>query len=232
MINLTILVEPFDDIKEMMKKYLPFDSINSIEHLDIMNIDTKSGKKLYVTKINLKDGHSIEDVNCSNKDGLTYKVLDIIHKNKNEYIILLKVEEFGKIFQMTNPMRDDLFDLNIKIVTPILFDEKKMIITVIGDKKSLEIFVDHYKKIGTVKILHSKKINFDCNNILSILTPKQMDVFLQAFKEGYYDFPRKISAKCLAKNIGKGKATILEHLRKSENKLFTEIVYDYEKKIQ
>lgn len=229
MINLTILVEPFDEIKEMMKRYLPFDRIYGMEHLDIMNIDTKSGKKLYVTKINLKEGYSIEDVNCSSEDGLTYKVLDIIQNNKNEYIVLLKVEEFGKIFQMTNPMRDDLFDLNIKIVTPIIFNEKKFVITVIGDKKSLEIFVNHYKKLGIVKILHSKKMNFDCNNILSILTPKQMDVFLRAVKGGYYNYPRKISAKGLAKNIGKGKATILEHLRKSEEKIFSEIIYDYEK---
>ena len=64
---------------------------------------------------------------------------------------------------------------------------------------------------------------------MSVLTPKQIDVFLKAFKEGYYDFPRKISAQSLAKNIGKGKATILEHLRKSEKKIFSEIIYDYEK---
>ena len=229
MIKFTILVEPYDEIKEMIKKYLPFDRIQKLEHLEIMNIDTKSGKKLYVTKTNMKNGYSIEDLNFSNKDGLTYKVLDILHKNKNEYIILLKVEEFGKIFQITNPMRDDLFNLNIKIVTPIVFEEKKIILTIIGDKKSIDIIVNHYKKIGIVKILHSKKMNFDCNDILSVLTPKQMDIFLKAFREGYYDFPRKISAKNFAKHIGKGKATILEHLRKSENKLFSEIIYDYEK---
>jgi len=229
MIKFTILVEPYDEIKEMMKKYLPFDKIQKLEHIEIMNIDIKSGKKLYVTKVYVKNGYSVEDVNCSTKDGLTYKVLDILYKNKNEYIVLLKVEEFGKIFQITNPMRDDLFDLNIKIVTPIVFDEKKIILTIIGDNKSIDIIVNHYKKIGRVKILHSKKMSFDCNDILSVLTPKQMDIFLKAFKEGYYDFPRKISAKSLAKNVGKGKATILEHLRKSENKLFSEIIYDYEK---
>jgi len=229
MIKFTILVEPYDEIKEMIKKYLPFDRIQKLEHIEIMNIDVKSGKKLYVTKTNMKNGYSIEDLNFSNKDGLTYKVLDILYKNKNEYIILLKVEEFGKIFQITNPMRDDLFDLNIKIVTPIVFEEKKIILTIIGDKKSIDIIVNHYKKIGTVKILHSKKMSFDCNNIMSVLTPKQMEVFLKAFKEGYYDFPRKISAQSLAKNIGKGKATILEHLRKSEKKIFSEIIYDYEK---
>ena len=41
MINLTMAVEPFDRIYKM-------------EHLEIMNIDTKSGKKLYITKIDLK----------------------------------------------------------------------------------------------------------------------------------------------------------------------------------
>lgn len=229
MIKFTLLVEPYDEIKEMIKKYLPFDKVYQMEHLDIMNIDMKSGKKLYVTKIKLKNGNSIEDLNFSNKDGLTYEVLDILDNNENEYIILLKIEEFGKIFQITNPMRDDLFDLNIKIETPIFFDEKKIILTIVGDKKSIEIIVNHYKKLGTVKILRSKKMSYDCNNILSVLTPKQMDIFIKAFKEGYYDFPRKISAKSLAKNIGKGKATILEHLRKTENKLFSEIIYDYEK---
>ena len=83
--------------------------------------------------------------------------------------------------------------------------------------------------MGTVKILHSKKMKLDCDNIMSVFAPKQMDVFLKAVKAGYYDFPRKISAKDLAKNIGKGKATILEHLRKTEKKIFSEIVYDHER---
>ena len=55
MIKFTLLVEPYDEIKEMIKKYLPFDKVYQMEHLDIMNIDIKSGKKLYVTKIKLKN---------------------------------------------------------------------------------------------------------------------------------------------------------------------------------
>jgi len=40
---------------------------------------------------------------------------------------------------------------------------------------------------------------------------------------GYYKFPRKMIATELAENLGYSKSTLIEYLRKAENKVMEEI---------
>lgn len=56
---------------------------------------------------------------------------------------------------------------------------------------------------------------------LDVLSPRQREVFEYACQQGYYDWPRKASATDLADDLGITKATITEHLRKAESRLFT-----------
>jgi len=41
---------------------------------------------------------------------------------------------------------------------------------------------------------------------------------------GYYDSPRKITSKELAKKLGCSKSTLLEHLKNAENKIMNYII--------
>lgn len=56
---------------------------------------------------------------------------------------------------------------------------------------------------------------------LDVLSPRQREVFEYACQQGYYDWPRRVSATDLANDLGITKATIVEHLRKAESRLFT-----------
>ncbi|MBI2445305.1 helix-turn-helix domain-containing protein [Candidatus Micrarchaeota archaeon] len=47
----------------------------------------------------------------------------------------------------------------------------------------------------------------------------QANVLQNAITQGYYGYPRKVSLKQLAKNVGLSPATIREHLRKAEAKI-------------
>lgn len=51
------------------------------------------------------------------------------------------------------------------------------------------------------------------------LSERQREVFKLAQREGYYEWPREISAIELAEELGLAKTTLLEHLRKAEAKL-------------
>lgn len=53
----------------------------------------------------------------------------------------------------------------------------------------------------------------------SQLTERQRDVFELARREGYYTWPREVSAGDLAERMNISKTTLLEHLRKAEAKL-------------
>jgi predicted DNA binding protein len=54
------------------------------------------------------------------------------------------------------------------------------------------------------------------------LSARQREVFELARQEGYYTWPREISATELAESLDISKATLLEHLRKAEVKLLGE----------
>lgn len=56
---------------------------------------------------------------------------------------------------------------------------------------------------------------------LDVLSPRQREVFEYACQQGYYDWPRKVSATDLTDDLGITKATVTEHLRKAESRLFT-----------
>lgn len=51
------------------------------------------------------------------------------------------------------------------------------------------------------------------------LSERQREVFELARDQGYYNWPREVTATELASGLGVSKATLLEHLRKAESKL-------------
>ncbi|WP_435347663.1 helix-turn-helix domain-containing protein [Haloarchaeobius sp. HRN-SO-5] len=54
---------------------------------------------------------------------------------------------------------------------------------------------------------------------MDTLTESQREVFEHARQRGYYEWPRAISTRELADEVGVAKTTLLEHLRKAESKL-------------
>ena len=107
--------------------------------------------------------------------------------------------------------------------------------TVIGHTR--EELKDFYKKIkeaGDAKIVRIGKerdMNPDELGILKLLSPaksetlsrelskKQLEIFKIAYKLGYYGWPRKVSVKEIAHEIGLDESTAREHLRKAEAKI-------------
>jgi predicted DNA binding protein len=57
----------------------------------------------------------------------------------------------------------------------------------------------------------------------NILSQRQREVFELARQEGYYDWPRGTSVESLADQLELSKSTLLEHLRKAEAKILTQM---------
>lgn len=65
--------------------------------------------------------------------------------------------------------------------------------------------------------------NFSPVSVLNQLTQKQREVLVAAYKIGYY-IPRKTTSEQLAKNLKLADSTVVEHLRKAEQRLITHIL--------
>jgi hypothetical protein len=109
--------------------------------------------------------------------------------------------------------------------TPYEVRDGRLRITLLGRTGSLRTFLRTLQKTG----LHPEIVSltdavFSLNSPLERLTDKQKTVIIDAFKNGYYDFPRKIGSEALAKKLGIREPTLVIHRRKAERKLFAHIL--------
>lgn len=83
----------------------------------------------------------------------------------------------------------------------------------------LESIADDENAEITVEKVISSENESSTNPRLQKLSERQREVFELAQQEGYYTWPREVSASDLAARVDITKATLLEHLRKAESKL-------------
>jgi predicted DNA binding protein len=96
-----------------------------------------------------------------------------------------------------------------------------------GERKNLTEFVEMMKSVGTIRKMAIRKAAYQNADILAVLTEKQKEVMVAAFKNGYYDYPKKISSEKLCQKVRISKPTLLQHMRKAEGRILKEIMTGY-----
>ncbi len=97
--------------------------------------------------------------------------------------------------------------------------------TVLGDAEGIRNMLGEIEKSGVrYKIIALTDAKFPPNTPISVLTNRQRQILLEAYDQGYYDVPRRISSAELAVRLKIDKSTVVEHLRKAENRLVSQIV--------
>ena len=214
--KLTIDLEVKEEFLEMLNFLL--DKTESIELIELIKLDFKKGVKMGIAALNMKEGYTIEDLDLPEfMDTMT-----ILKKEGNRYIILAKVTFFKKFTSLAKK-----FDLDIIWDTPSIFKKGKMVLSVIGNVANLKRFLEVIKHLGEIKNVSFTKAIFNEQTILSCLTEKQKEILIAAKKNGYYSYPRKINSKELSEKIGLSKPTVVQHLRKAEVRLVSNILTGY-----
>jgi len=109
--------------------------------------------------------------------------------------------------------------------TPYEVKDGRLRITLLGNARSPRIFLKTLQKVRPYpKIVSLTDAVFSLKPPLERLTEKQKTVIMDAFKNGYYDFPRKIGSEALAKKLGIREPTLVIHRRKAERKLFAHML--------
>ncbi|UCB58950.1 MAG: helix-turn-helix domain-containing protein [Thermoplasmatales archaeon] len=207
-------------IKEEFLKMIDFllDKVESIELIELIKLDFEQGIKMGIAVLNMKEGYSIDDLKLPEY----FEMLTVLKQEGNRYVIFGKVKFYKKFIGFAKK-----FNIDVIWDTPSIFCKNKMVLSVTGDEKNLKKFLDVIKFLGEIQKISFKKATFNEQSILSILTEKQKKILIEAKKNGYYNYPRKINSQELSEKIGLSKPTVVQHLRKAEIRLITNILAGY-----
>ena len=108
---------------------------------------------------------------------------------------------------------------------PYEIRDGRLKIAFLGNARVVKSFLGTIAKAGLhCEVLSLTDARFSSTSPLSKLTVMQQKVMLSAFELGYYDLPRKIDSRELAKKLNMSEPTLIVHRRKAERKLLMEVL--------
>jgi predicted DNA binding protein len=202
------------------------DKFESMELLELIKIDFKEGTKLAIAALTLKEGSGLEEVRAN----AFIEMLTVLSQEKNRYVCLIKTRDMRKVSAMlaldTSSLEKE-YSFDIVWDTPTIFTHDKIVCSVIGTEENLKRFLDLMAFAGKVRTLSYTKATYGDDALLSCLTKQQRRILIEAKRSGYYAYPRRISSEQLAQNVGLSKPTVLQHLRKAEIRLLSQLLAGY-----
>lgn len=176
------------------------------------------GKEVLLSSIHVLEG----------SESSVKKYVNYLKKHKS----VLEIEGFGnvlftKIKESLNPLEyQAVYNPELLFPAPVINDKDGFEIWQVAswNRKHLERIISLSKSsiILDFKLLEfRKKIIHDVyiTNLLPNLAPKQSFALRLAFKNGYYEFPKKTDLNKLARLMKISKATYQEHLKRAEAKI-------------
>jgi hypothetical protein len=214
--KLILEIEPNETIKRYQEPI--FEHIESFHVLEVLRIDFEEGVKIGLMECLTKGDIPIDDLQFPE----TIEVLSVLKSEGNKHTCVVKVQVPKQFVEEFSRMKTDLI-----WTTPISITENTFTYSCIGDQESITKFVEMMRAYGEVVDMRFQRAAYQEHDILSVLTDKQRDVLIKAYKYGYYDYPRRINGENLSRKVDISKATLLEHIRKAEGRLLSNILAGY-----
>jgi predicted DNA binding protein len=108
---------------------------------------------------------------------------------------------------------------------PLGIGDGKVKFSFLGSEPQIKEFMKKIDAIGIkYRVVLLADADFSPVSVLNQLTQRQREVLIAAYKFGYYDIPRKVTSEELAKKLGLVDSTVVEHLRKAEQRLITHLI--------
>jgi len=192
--------------------------------LDIPNLwENELVKTFPKTTFIIKQAHPLGDDLFSGLIKIENGNINKIQKFLLNNYPLISLEPFHResnIFHYTAP--DNLLPGVIRsskavLSWPVAFLENNKRVKLILKEEGINSVMEPIESSGIeIKKFSKIKMNFSLNELL---TPKQKEILDPSLKNGYYDFPKKISLNNLSKKIGISPSTLCVHLQKIESKI-------------
>jgi hypothetical protein len=218
--TIQISLNPF--FYNLIKSIAPIDIIENTEVLDILKIDFEKIYKIILVKMIIKPGHTVKELEASK----SVKILSTLEEDERSITCIMQgrppIHIFSKLGEITKH-----FDVDVIWDTPSRMQGRHVVFSAIGSEKALNKIAVSCKLIGNVEKLSFTNTFLQEIDLLNCLTDKQKQILVTAKQRGYYEYPRKISTDILSKHVGLSKATTVEHLRKAENRLMSQLLVGY-----
>jgi len=145
--------------------------------------------------------------------------LELLSGDKDEHIVYMETRTRNMVW-FRGPDIPEVY-----LCPPIEFKDRKLKLTFVGNLNEVKKLLARAEKVGQkFKIVSLTDARFSPDSILHVLTEKQRRILSLAYTNGYYDVPRKIDYEELAQMLKIVKSTLVEHLRKAEKRLITDIM--------
>jgi predicted DNA binding protein len=195
--------------------------VEKIEAKSFLKIDLQKGEKIAIVEFTMKPGYVLDDLPLPPYA----KILSIITQHENQFLALLQIRYESEFLNKINSIFSPLEIEEIFYETPAYLEGNRLVFSLFGKNQVLSSFLTLLKKIvGDLTILRIQDLSYNEEGILSELTDRQKAILIKAKQSGYYDIPRKITTRELAKEFGISKTAILEHLRKAEGKIMMRVI--------
>jgi len=173
----------------------------------------EKGKKIFVNQV----GEIIGNEKAKSK-AIKYlkKSKYFVNLEVNKNFINLLIKEDKKFAPFYNP--------NFIYISPIRIDDSGKYSYHLGSwkKENFSKLLEFLEKNYDVRIFNIRQERIKNVSITGIepdLTEKQRNAYELAVKEGYYEYPKKIKIKNLAKLFGISYSTFQQHLKYAEKKI-------------
>jgi hypothetical protein len=111
------------------------------------------------------------------------------------------------------------------IDTPLKYTEQGGLrTTIVGTHEMLRQALEETPDGVRFAVEQAGQYSPDREDILSILTERQHEVFKTAIEEGYYEIPREATHEDIAESLGCAPSTVDEHLRKAESRVLSALM--------
>jgi len=208
-----VLELPRDEISKIWVGEQPFQNIKLIELIHFLRQDKEETSGIF----RIESKNSVFSVNDLLKDGITEA--QILEQEKNgAYIVFIKVKPVKGSFA-----RCAFEETSGYLLPPFEIQEEKLKLTFLGSTKQVTDFLEKMEKLKIhLKIVSLRDAKFS-SEPLDALTEKQKKVLANAYKLGYYDFPRKINSEELSQRLNIHSSALVAHRRKAERRLLAQI---------
>ena len=204
--------------RELLKAGIEVPPLKKIKSLQLLYFLRQNAEEFAaISRVEFKDDTStVEDLL---KGGLLAEAQLIEKEKNNTYIAFMRSDpSLSTVLNYIGMEGGYLFP-------PLEISDGKVKFTFLGSEKEIKDFMEKINGIGVhYRIVLLADTNFSPISPLSHLTEKQREVLIAAYRLGYYDIPRKINSEELAKKLNLVDSTVIEHLRKAEQRIVTYLV--------